>query len=311
MNTLPFNQKVLGLGLGRTGTKSLCEALNYLGIKTIHFPGPLTKADLISGNAHFAILNQYQGIANGTALPYRQIDGLYPGSKFILTIRDSKEWLESKKRLIAFVKENWASFSQMSRESKRLISENIYGSFEFDETGWLGSYEHHVEGVLEYFKYRQADLLVMNILLGEGWEKLCSFLGLPEPLEPFPNTNSIESMIEWQNRWKTLQADIESVIPAGASLIRVDDENFENEIFGDRQAIPFLEKNGIYWGLPQDDDTAIQELKRLHQSDVEFIVFTWPAFWWFDYYCGFIDYLEKQHPCILRNERVVIFDLRS
>jgi hypothetical protein len=41
--------------------------------------------------------------------------------------------------------------------------------------------------VQEYFKDRPADLLVMNICAGEGWEKLCPFLNRDAiPSRDFP-----------------------------------------------------------------------------------------------------------------------------
>jgi hypothetical protein len=47
-----FEPKVVGVGLGRTGTNSLSDALNHLGIRTKHTPGPLTRNDLLSGDKH-------------------------------------------------------------------------------------------------------------------------------------------------------------------------------------------------------------------------------------------------------------------
>jgi hypothetical protein len=129
MSPLCFEQKVIGVGLGRTGTASLCEALNQLGIKTKHFSGHLTLEELLSGSGHLAILNDYQGIANGTASPYRQIDQVYPGSKFILTVREKDSWLESKRRYAAWELGNWAELGPQSREFKRLLREHVYGSF--------------------------------------------------------------------------------------------------------------------------------------------------------------------------------------
>jgi hypothetical protein len=76
------------------------------------------------------------------------------------------------------------------------------------------------------------------------------------------------------------------------------------------QSIPFLEKDGIYWGAPADDGTAIQEFNRLHRAGVNFIVFGWSAFWWFDYYTEFVRYLRTKFRCVLDNERLVVFDLQ-
>jgi hypothetical protein len=79
----------------------------------------------------------------------------------------------------------------------------------------------------------------------------------------------------------------------------------------ERKTLPFLEHNGQYWGSPVDDESAIRELKRMRQDGAGYVVFLWPAFWWFDYYHGLRDYLYAQFPCVLSNSRLIAFDLRS
>ena len=41
-----------------------------------------------------------------------------------------------------------------------------------------------------YFNDRSDDLLVLDVCGGEGWEPLCSFLGLDPPRGPFPHLNA-------------------------------------------------------------------------------------------------------------------------
>jgi hypothetical protein len=40
-------------------------------------------------------------------------------------------------------------------------------------------------------------------------------------------------------------------------------------------------------------------------------VFGWPAFWWLDHYAAFHRHLRERFRCVLRNERLVVFDLRG
>ena len=68
---------------------------------------------------------------------------------------------------------------------------------------------------------------------------------------------------------------------------------------------------GQYWGAPPDDATAIKELERLQRSGASFMVFAWPAFWWFDHYPGLCEHLRSKFRCVLENERLVALDLRS
>ncbi|MGH7801490.1 MAG: glycosyltransferase family 2 protein [Thermodesulfobacteriota bacterium] len=104
--------------------------------------------------------------------------------------------------------------------------------------------------------------------------------------------------------------DIDSVIPIEDKYILVDQCSFRKEYFPGKRHIPFLEKDGQYWGLPGDDETAIIELERIRLNGANFIAFTRPAFWWLDYYKKFSNYLRLNFQCLIENNRLVIFDLR-
>jgi hypothetical protein len=77
------------------------------------------------------------------------------------------------------------------------------------------------------------------------------------------------------------------------------------------RVVPFTEKDGDYWGPPENDRAAIDELERLRRSGANFIVIGWPAFWWLDCYKSFNSYLRSGFRCILENSRVIAFDLKS
>ena len=99
----------------------------------------------------------------------------------------------------------------------------------------------------------------------------------------------------------------ENLIP---DRLLVDECEWGSDILVGRRAIPFLERDGQYWGQPPDDGTAIRELERLQQSGANFIVFAWSAFWWLDYYVGLEGYLSSKFRCVLKNSRLIAFDLR-
>lgn len=105
--------------------------------------------------------------------------------------------------------------------------------------------------------------------------------------------------------------EIIALIPAEARFILVDEALFGAETFASRQSMPFLERNGEYWGPPPDDETAIREIERMRCSGASFIVFGWPAFWWLDYYAGLRDYLTAKFCCVLKNSRLLAFDLQQ
>lgn len=103
--------------------------------------------------------------------------------------------------------------------------------------------------------------------------------------------------------------ELSRLIPATESFILVDQDQLRETIGLGNQAVPFMEHNGQYWGPPADDETAIRELARLRRSGAKFLAFVWPAFWWLDYYKEFQDSLCSQYRCVLRNERLVVFEL--
>jgi hypothetical protein len=118
------------------------------------------------------------------------------------------------------------------------------------------------------------------------------------------------SMAPWVSRLRRAAKDIRTLVPAESTIILVDQGSFGNEFFPEGRSIPFLERNGCYWGCPPDDETAIREFDRLHRSGAEFMAFGWPAFWWLDYYAELNSHLRSKFRCVLENERLVVFDLR-
>ena len=91
------DQKVFGIGLSKTGTTSLNDALNLLGIPSIHFPHDAQTFDeLARGEYRLSVLNEYQGVTDTPVAPFfAQLDKVWPNSKFILTTREKSSWLRS------------------------------------------------------------------------------------------------------------------------------------------------------------------------------------------------------------------------
>lgn len=114
----------------------------------------------------------------------------------------------------------------------------------------------------------------------------------------------------WVQRIQRSAKEIASLIPVDAMIILVDEGSFGTESLAGRCTLPFLERDGQYYGPPPDDDTAIRELERMRESGAQFMVVGWPAFWWLDYYSGLRDHLSSKFNCVLQNSRLVVFDLR-
>ncbi len=299
--------KVFGLGLSKTGTTSLGEALNLLGIKTIHYPcDKQTYQELSSGNYNLTISKTYQGIVDTpVATYYAQLDKIFPGSKFILTVREIESWLQSAKKH----REVLGRRKGISPDRERFhdfIRAAVYGTLQFNEDRYRYVYETHTQNVLHYFENRPNDFLVMDICGGERWEKLCSFLDMPPVDVPFPHANQRTQFLLDSTK------EIREMIPPGNAFILIDQEVFGDEIAMNRIRIPFMENEGSYFCLPSDGSEAITELDWLvTKYNPQHLIFAWPSFWWFDYYKDFSNYLRMNFRCLFSNERLVIFDLQS
>ncbi|MCP2730882.1 sulfotransferase family protein [Limnofasciculus baicalensis] len=184
--------KVFGIGLGRTGTKSLTTALQMLNINVIYHPtDETTIEELIAGQYELSLLNAYDGITDITVAPYyAQLDKIYPDSKFILTVRDKESWLKS---IEAQWRKKKAFDDTPGQESKmklrRMLRSAVYGTYYFNAERLSYIYDLHYKNVTDYFKDRPESLLVINITQGEGWEKLCPFFDLSVRDDPFPSIN--------------------------------------------------------------------------------------------------------------------------
>lgn len=307
MSRLRSEQKVFGLGLSKTGTSSLTEALNILGVPTIHYPyDEQTLKELRAGNYRLSLLEKFQGITDIPVAPfYPQLDQAFPGSKFILTVREKESWLRSCEVHWQLLMQWWENFPEF-KTFHEFISACTYGVIEYSRDRFSFVYDTHVANVRAYFKDRSDDLLIMNICAGEGWEKLCTFLGSDQPDAQFPHAN------EWMHLLLEAAGEVSRIIPEGETFVLVDEQGFGCDFAPGRRALPFLEHEGVYGGAPPDGMVAVRELERMRREHgASYIAFGWPAFWWLDHYIELNDHLRLQYDCILQNDRLVIFDLHN
>lgn len=165
--------KVFGIGLSRTGTTTLNNVLNQWGWQTIHYP-----------NVEQLF---YQDIAGATDIPvalyFREIDLRYPGSKFIYTIRDKEQWLDS---IVPYLerKRNWPQ-----SRSQVKIRKKLYGdAFPTREQASKAWDRHHAD-VHAWFGER---MLIIDIVGGDSPQKLAQFLGVKTDMTEFPHLNELK-----------------------------------------------------------------------------------------------------------------------
>jgi hypothetical protein len=189
--------KIFGIGLNKTGTSTLHEALETLGFRSLHWGGPeasmAVKHAIDEDRPMLEYLAGYDAYSDITRISrhFERADREYPGSKFVLTVRDLDQWLDSRRR---HVEQNVAKQAEGRYD----------GIFvDVDYEAWTREYREHEAKVRAHFATRPDDLLVFDVAGGDGYEKLCPFLGVPVPDRPFPWRNrDVARPRTWRSLWR-------------------------------------------------------------------------------------------------------------
>jgi hypothetical protein len=181
--------KVFGIGLSRTGTTPLALALRILGFTALHFLNPVT-GEMISD----AELDLFDA-ATDTPLcvSFEELYYLYPFSKFIYTTRAFGDWQPSFCR---YLERRWGTsdFAAIGKMLTRGRSFHhgaqwaaIHLALYFNHANYEDAYSAYDRRVRNFFCDKPEDrYLELDVFSGDGWEKLCPFLGRPIPSRPFP-----------------------------------------------------------------------------------------------------------------------------
>lgn len=195
--------KVFGIGLNKTGTTSLHEALKVLGIRSLHSSAECTEIarEVLAGREP-RLLRRYEAFLDGRLYEaYQELAERFPDARFVLTTRDKEAWMLSRI--------NHVLFNRVSGESPWR---------EIATRQWSDEWDAHHRKVKAFFERPCEDrgishgrgrrpaigsgggskdssrCLTIDVCAGEGWEKLCPFLNKPIPERPFPRAN--------QTKWK-------------------------------------------------------------------------------------------------------------
>jgi len=110
---------------------------------------------------------------------FEEFDRWYPGSLFIYTDRDEDAWVRSRKHHVV-------------RNIEKQRKGEYVGRFtEVDEPRWRADRRAHRERVMEYFRNRGDEFLVLRVCDGEGMDKLGPFLDIPEDTISFPHRDRV------------------------------------------------------------------------------------------------------------------------
>lgn len=121
----------------------------------------------------------------------------------------------------------------------------------------------------------------------------------------------LTSAEEEDHQLELATAEATAHIPSAAHVIFIDQNELGSTFLPGRQVVPFLERQGRYWGPPQNDRDALREFERLRQAGATFVVVAWPAFWWLDHYVTLANRLRTTWKCVLDNDRLIVFDVSA
>jgi len=172
------DRRVFCLGMFRTGTVSLLKAFDILGYTN-------AQAFKMSDILHYEVTAD-----TVVFFFWKELITAFPKAKFILRVRDAPAWARSARHVITdrpvwgknpTKNENWLT--------SHLMMKKMWGCCGFQED-WAEKFRQYNKEVQEHFaEHCPNRLLVMDICAGDGWEKLCPFLGREIPDQPFPRLN--------------------------------------------------------------------------------------------------------------------------
>ncbi len=199
--------KVFVIGRNKTGTTSLAQVLVAMG----YVLGDQARAELLldhwARRDFHAIVDYckqaeaFQDVPFSIDYTFQIVDYAFPGSKFILSIRNSaQEWYDSLTRFHTLLlgKGRLPTPDDLKQFPYRYpgwlwkAQQLVYGIDEstlYDPDIYMQHYEAHNEKVLDYFKHRPDKLLVLNVAEPTALQRLSDFLQRPIPLSHMPHLN--------------------------------------------------------------------------------------------------------------------------
>lgn len=237
---------------------------------------------------------------------------------WLFYIKFALKYTVDKHRFFVF-SENWMNCWQDELQNlsrfigghKTTMQDNLKKDVQatIDKNLWNSSSIKSITKVLEIYQNLSKKEFIQSSALDETLQETLDVIA-PEAKQR-EHWKKANAYYQWLEQLDIAIQEIAALIPVGKSFILVDEGQLGYDILGGRLAIPMMDRNGQFWGSPKDDQAAIQEFLRQQKSGANFIVIAWPAFWWLDYYSEFFDYLRSHFPCILKNDRLIVFDLRA
>jgi hypothetical protein len=198
----PMGLQVIGSGFGRTGTKSLKEALELLGLGPCHHmvevrtaPGQLDFWCDIAARKPVdwhAVFADFNSTVDWPSCNYwRELAAAFPDAKIIHTTRPPEQWWNSFSKTIMESMTIQAQVDDPDRLRQRqmtqtIINHDVFGNRISDKAVALAAFRQREAEVRAAIPPERLLILQPS----DGWAELCPFLGVPVPAVPYPFTNT-------------------------------------------------------------------------------------------------------------------------
>ena len=191
--------KVVGAGLGRTGTHSLMTALEHLlGTPCYHMFVAANHPDhtQIWHDASLGKMPDWQSFFHGYGAAvdwpacsfWPELCAEYPDALVLLSVRDAESWWKSANTTIF---SNFGDRTSARQDMLDALFENRFTSHIDDRGAAIAAFEAHNARVREIVPAHR----LLEWQAGDSWEPICEALGLEVPSEPFPHTNTTKEFL--------------------------------------------------------------------------------------------------------------------
>ena len=178
-------KKVFGIGWAKTGTTTLGRCFQILGYRhqgqDLGLVSDIARGDLSRIMVAAIASESFEDWP--WILLYRELDHMFPGSRFVLTVRDTAKWSRSYENMLR----NQGDAPEDLNTTRRIIYGLPFPNVTSQQL--IDRYQRHNRDVTRYFRDRPDDLLILDWEKAHEWRKLCLFLRRPVPNKPFPHEN--------------------------------------------------------------------------------------------------------------------------
>lgn len=287
-------KKIFCIGLSRTGTNSISNALELLGYEGKHWNGELSEI------LDWHDIEKYDFVSDtAVACIFESLYYAYPDAYFIYTTREINSWVSSMenhfkwtngfsrfKEIVDDKNRGGGNQSLIRRPQWGFIHKNLYTRHE----SWSESYKQFDTRVKKFFSSKaNSNFLQIDVGLSDEkkWEWLCNFLGHSNiPLRMFPRKNI--KLMHFSSKKCTIDAILDGDFNKNSHQFKTKNiDNFitKTKIINDKLQLTLPSNAEKYYAFSRskcnrpnidliDLQNAVISIDRTKPYNIEYYIFT-------------------------------------